>query len=48
MVTLNEPTERFYGTDCGLRDHFDNALRIGAPDDYEVPKPSEVASSDWS
>ncbi|HZD23047.1 MAG TPA: VOC family protein [Acidimicrobiia bacterium] len=24
-----EPTERFYGTDCGLRDPFGNHLRIG-------------------
>src|SRR5262245_33170871 len=24
-----EPTERFYGTDCGLRDPFGNFLRIG-------------------
>ena len=23
-----EPTERFYGTDCGLRDPFGNAIRI--------------------
>jgi hypothetical protein len=26
-----EPTERFYGTDCGLRDPFGNHLRIGTP-----------------
>jgi catechol 2,3-dioxygenase-like lactoylglutathione lyase family enzyme len=26
-----EPTERFYGTDCGLRDPFGNHLRIGQP-----------------
>ena len=26
-----EPTERFYGTDCGLRDPFGNNLRIGQP-----------------
>jgi catechol 2,3-dioxygenase-like lactoylglutathione lyase family enzyme len=44
-----EPTERFYGTDCGLRDPFGNALRIGTPkENFEVPEPSEVASSDWS
>jgi len=24
-----EPTERDYGTDCGLRDPFGNHLRIG-------------------
>jgi catechol 2,3-dioxygenase-like lactoylglutathione lyase family enzyme len=28
-----EPTERFYGTDCGLRDPFGNHLRIGTPKD---------------
>jgi catechol 2,3-dioxygenase-like lactoylglutathione lyase family enzyme len=26
-----EPTDRFYGTDCGLRDPFGNALRITEP-----------------
>ena len=26
-----EPTERDYGTDCGLRDPFGNHLRIGTP-----------------
>jgi extradiol dioxygenase family protein len=26
-----EPTDRFYGTDCGLRDPFGNALRITQP-----------------
>src|SRR2546423_12888493 len=26
-----EPTERDYGTDCGLRDSFGNHLRIGTP-----------------
>jgi catechol 2,3-dioxygenase-like lactoylglutathione lyase family enzyme len=26
-----EPTERDYGTDCGLRDPFGNHLRIGQP-----------------
>lgn len=28
-----EPTERSYGTDCGLRDPFGNRLRIGQPKD---------------
>ena len=26
-----EPTERFYGTDCGLRDPFGNPLRFTQP-----------------
>jgi hypothetical protein len=25
----DEPTERFYGTDCGPRDPFGNNIRIG-------------------
>ena len=39
-----EPTERFYGTDCGLRDPFGNPLRIGTPKEgpFEVPDPSEL------
>jgi catechol 2,3-dioxygenase-like lactoylglutathione lyase family enzyme len=41
-----EPTERFYGTDCGLRDPFGNHLRIGQPKDgpVEVPSPEELAA----
>jgi catechol 2,3-dioxygenase-like lactoylglutathione lyase family enzyme len=39
-----EPTERFYGTDCGLRDPFGNPLRIGTPKEgpIEVPAPGEL------
>ena len=33
-----EPTERFYGTDCALRDPFGNPLRITQP----APQPVEV------
>ena len=37
-----EPTERFYGTDCGLRDPFGNAIRIGTvKESFEVPSPDE-------
>jgi catechol 2,3-dioxygenase-like lactoylglutathione lyase family enzyme len=34
-----EPTERFYGIDCGLRDPFGNAIRItqSAPQPIVVP-----------
>ena len=41
-----EPTERFYGTDCGFRDPFGNHLRIGQPKEgpIEVPDPSEFAA----
>jgi catechol 2,3-dioxygenase-like lactoylglutathione lyase family enzyme len=45
-----EPTERFYGTDCGLRDPFGNPIRIGTPKKgpFEVPDPASVAADDWS
>src|SRR2546421_12207917 len=45
-----EPTERFYGSDCGLRDPFGNPLRIGTPKEcpIEVPPASELASDNWS
>jgi catechol 2,3-dioxygenase-like lactoylglutathione lyase family enzyme len=45
-----EPTERFYGTDCGLRDPFGNPLRIGTPKEgpIEVPDPADVAAENWS
>lgn len=33
-----EPTDRFYGTDCGLRDPFGNALRITQP----APQPIQI------
>ncbi|MGH2802622.1 MAG: VOC family protein, partial [Thermoleophilaceae bacterium] len=41
-----EPTERFYGTDCGLRDPFGNHLRIGTPKQgpIEVPDPARFAA----
>ena len=44
------PTERFYGTDCGLRDPFGNPLRIGTPKPgpLEIPNPANLAASDWS
>ncbi|MDQ3870869.1 MAG: VOC family protein [Chloroflexota bacterium] len=39
-----EPTERFYGTDCALRDPFGNPIRITQPPDgpIEVPPPEEL------
>ena len=39
-----EPTERFYGTDCALRDPFGNPLRITQPVEgpIEVPSPEEL------
>ena len=40
------PTERFYGTDCGLRDPFGNHIRIGEPKEgpIEVPDPAQLAA----
>jgi catechol 2,3-dioxygenase-like lactoylglutathione lyase family enzyme len=37
-----EPTERFYGIDCGLRDPFGNALRITQPVQGPVEVPSKA------
>jgi catechol 2,3-dioxygenase-like lactoylglutathione lyase family enzyme len=41
-----EPTERFYGIDCGFRDPFGNNLRLVQPAEgpIEVPDPSEFAN----
>ena len=43
----DEPTERFYGTDFGLRDPFGNNIRVVQPVEgpWEVPDPSEFAES---
>ena len=43
-----EPTEHFYGIDCGLRDPFGNPLRITqpAPGPIEVPSPGELANAE--
>jgi len=35
-----EPTERFYGTDCALRDPFGNPIRFTQPPDGPVVVPS--------
>jgi catechol 2,3-dioxygenase-like lactoylglutathione lyase family enzyme len=41
-----EPTEHFYGIDCGLRDPFGNSLRITQPatGPIEIPTPEEFAA----
>ena len=43
-----EPTERFYGTDCGFRDPFGNHLRLGQPKTgpIEVPDPATVSATE--
>jgi hypothetical protein len=42
-----EPVERFYGIDCGLRDPFGNAIRIVQPAEqpYEVPDAGAARAS---
>ena len=40
------PTERFYGTDCGLRDPFGNHLRIGQEKAGPVEVPAEYAENE--
>ena len=39
VTFTEEPTERFYGTDCGLRDPFGNPIRIGTPKDGPIEMP---------
>ena len=41
-----EPTERFYGIDCGFRDPFGNHIRMTepAPEPIVPPSPSSTAS----
>jgi catechol 2,3-dioxygenase-like lactoylglutathione lyase family enzyme len=41
-----EPTERFYGIDCGLRDPFGNHMRLVQPAEGPIvpPDPSEFAN----
>ena len=41
-----EPTEYFYGIDCGLRDPFGNNMRFTqlAPQPWKVPSPDEFAA----
>jgi catechol 2,3-dioxygenase-like lactoylglutathione lyase family enzyme len=36
----DEPTDRFYGIDCGLRDPFGNHLRLVQPHPVRRPTPS--------
>ncbi len=43
----DEPTKRFYGTDCGFRDPFGNNGRLGQPAEgpVEIPSPEELAQN---
>jgi catechol 2,3-dioxygenase-like lactoylglutathione lyase family enzyme len=40
------PTERFYGTDCALRDPFGNSIRITQPAEGPIVVPS-VDDQEW-
>ena len=44
VTFLSEPTERFYGIDCGVRDPFGNNIRVTqlAPGPLVPPDPSEL------
>ena len=37
----DEPTERFYGIDCGLRDPFGNHLRLVQPPEGPIVVPDK-------
>ncbi len=41
-----EPTDRFYGIDCALRDPFGNPIRITQPAEgpIEIPSPDELGA----
>jgi len=43
-----EPTEHFYGIDCGLRDPFGNPMRITqpTPGPIEIPDRGELANAE--
>jgi catechol 2,3-dioxygenase-like lactoylglutathione lyase family enzyme len=38
-----EPTERFYGTDCALRDPFGNPIRFTQPPEGDITVPTADA-----
>ena len=40
VEVTQEPTERFYGTDCAVRDPFGNPIRITPPPDGPIVVPS--------
>ena len=44
-----EPTEHFYGIDCGLRDPFGNNLRMIQPVEgpLKVPSREELSAQQW-
>ncbi|MBA3358519.1 MAG: VOC family protein [Thermoleophilaceae bacterium] len=44
----DEPTERFYGIDCGLRDPFGNNIRMTEPNPDMQPPTSEQLKAEFS
>ena len=44
VEVTQEPTERFYGTDCALRDPFGNPIRITQPPDGPIVVPSAASA----
>jgi catechol 2,3-dioxygenase-like lactoylglutathione lyase family enzyme len=38
-----EPTERFYGIDCGFRDPFGNKIRLTEPAEGPIEMPDQVS-----
>lgn len=40
-----EPTERFYGTDCALRDPFGNQIRITEPAPMPADAPTQASTA---
>ncbi len=43
---IQEPVDRFYGVDCGIRDPFGNHLRITEPKEIPDEIPAEAKSLD--
>src|SRR3954447_6826527 len=42
-----EPVDRFYGTDCGLRDPFGNNLRMTQPVPGGIPEVTDEIRRQW-
>ncbi len=42
---IQEPVERFYGTDCAVRDPFGNHIRITEPAPDPIELPDEVSAA---
>jgi len=47
VEVTDEPTERFYGIDCGLRDPFGNNIRMTEPNPDMQPPTSEQLKAEF-